>query len=84
MDTDTLQARLDHAPMPLKFGTSGRRGLVVHLSQLEVYINALAELEYLQSLPPSEGGIRRGEEFYFGYDLRPSSRFFVPAGGNEE
>src|SRR5437899_6593986 len=50
MDTDTLQARFDHAPVPLKFGTSGRRGLVIHLSQLEVYINALAELQYLQSL----------------------------------
>lgn len=75
---DTLRAQLDYEPVPLKFGTSGRRGLVNHLSQLEVYINALAELEYLQSLPASEGGIKRGDEFFFGYDLRPSSSMFVP------
>jgi phosphomannomutase len=51
---------------------------VVHLTQLEVYINALAELEYLQSLPGAKGGIVRGEEFYFAYDLRPSSTRYVP------
>ena len=69
----TLRATLDHDPVPLKFGTSGRRGLVADLTQLEVYITATAELEYLQSLPKSEGGIVRGEEFYFACDLRPSS-----------
>ncbi|MCX6880481.1 MAG: phosphomannomutase [Verrucomicrobia bacterium] len=85
MSADTLRAQLDHDPVPLKFGTSGRRGLLIHLTQLEVYINALAELEYLQSLPTSEGGIKRGDEFYFGYDLRPSSRFRIPElnGGGE-
>lgn len=71
--SSTLRASLDYEPVPLKFGTSGRRGLVVHLTQLEIYINASAELEYLQSLPPAEGGIRRGDEFYFAADLRPSS-----------
>jgi phosphomannomutase len=68
---------LDHDPVPLKFGTSGRRGLIVHLTQLEIYINALAELEYLLSLPAERGGILRGDEFFFGTDLRPSSRRFV-------
>jgi phosphomannomutase len=72
-----LGDELDHKPVPLQFGTSGRRGRLVHLTQLEVYLNARAELEYLQSLPAAEGGIRRGEEFYFAYDLRPSSREFV-------
>jgi phosphomannomutase len=61
----------------LTFGTSGRRGEVVPLTQLEIYINALAELEYLQSLPPEEGGIVRGDPFYFAYDLRPSSSHYV-------
>jgi phosphomannomutase len=61
----------------LGFGTSGRRGKVVDLTQLEVYLNALAELEYLQSLPLTEGGIRHGDPFYFAYDLRPSSSEFV-------
>jgi len=75
---DTLRSRLVYEPHELNFGTSGRRGEVVHLSQLEIYINALAEMEYLQSLPPSEGGIARGVDFYFAYDLRPSSTCFDP------
>jgi phosphomannomutase len=75
---DSLRAHLDYEPQPLKFGTSGRRGEVVHLTQLEIYIDVLAELEYLQSLPPANGGIDRGDAFYFAYDLRPSSTAFVP------
>jgi len=78
----TLRASLDYDPVPLKFGTSGRRGLVTDLTQLEVYITATAELEYLQSLPKSEGGIVRGEEFYFACDLRPSSGQIVSAPKN--
>ncbi len=79
----TLRASLDYDPVPLKFGTSGRRGLVADLTQLEVYITATAELEYLQSLPKSEGGIVRGEEFYFACDLRPSSSGIVTEKGKE-
>ena len=41
----SLREKLDYEPVPLKFGTSGRRGLVADLTQLEVYLNALAELE---------------------------------------
>jgi phosphomannomutase len=74
---DSLRSRLKYEPQVLGFGTSGRRGKVVDLTQLEIYLNALAELQYLQSLPLSEGGIRRGEDFYFAYDLRPSSSEFV-------
>jgi phosphomannomutase len=48
------------------------------LTQLEVYINVLAELEYLQSLPAEGGGVARGDEFSLAYDLRPSSTAFVP------
>jgi phosphomannomutase len=66
-----------HQPSELKFGTSGRRGLVTDLTQLEVYINARAEVEYLLSIPAADGGIRAGDEFYFAYDLRPSSTRFV-------
>ena len=73
-----LGAHLNYTPRDLGFGTSGRRGEVVHLTQLEIYINALAELEYLQSLPRAQGGIERGEEFYFAHDLRPSSTAFLP------
>ena len=78
VQTHTLRSSLNYEPRELEFGTSGRRGKVVDLTQLEVYINALAELEYLQSLGPAEGGIRRGQEFFFARDLRPSSDSFVP------
>ena len=77
----TLRSSLTYEPLELQFGTSGRRGKVVDLTQLEVYINALAELEYLLSLAPSGGGIIRGEEFFFARDLRPSSDSFVPEQG---
>jgi phosphomannomutase len=74
---DSLRSRLNYEPQELGFGTSGRRGKVVDLTQLEVYLNALAELEYLQSLPLNEGGIQKGDPFYFSSDLRPSSSEFV-------
>ena len=74
----SLREALAYEPQVLKFGTSGRRGDVVHLTQLEIYINALAELEYLQSQHPADGGIVRGDPFYYAFDLRPSSSRFVP------
>ncbi|MEQ1485218.1 hypothetical protein [Methyloglobulus sp.] len=73
----TLRECLTYDPKELQFGTSGRRGEVVHLTQLEVFINAVAELEFLQSLSKSDGGIVRGEEFYYARDLRPSSSAYV-------
>lgn len=72
-----LRDSLVYEPKELGFGTSGRRGLVVDLSQLEIYINVLGELRYLQSLPINQGGISPGDEFYFAQDLRPSSTSFV-------
>jgi phosphomannomutase len=84
-EQNTLQASLTYEPQELKFGTSGRRGKVVDLTQLEVYLNASAELEYLQSLGPGEGGIVRGDDFFFASDLRPSStRFVAEEGGRGE
>lgn len=59
----TLRESLTYEPQVLRFGTSGRRGEVIHLTQLEIYINSLAELEYLLSLPTEAGGIRAGDEF---------------------
>jgi phosphomannomutase len=75
---DTLASRLNYRPQELRFGTSGRRGLVADLTQLEIYTNVVGELEYLQSLSPESGGVTRGDDFYFAYDLRPSSTAFVP------
>jgi phosphomannomutase len=77
----SLRAALDHVPVPLKFGTSGRRGEVVHLTQLEIYLNARAELDYLLSLAADAGGIRAGQDFYLAHDLRPTSTRFVPEQG---
>src|SRR5271163_4779204 len=59
---DSLRSRLKYEPQVLGFGTSGRRGKVVDLTQLEIYLNALAELRYLQSLPLTAGGVRQGDE----------------------
>ncbi|RLL98487.1 hypothetical protein CFD26_103092 [Aspergillus turcosus] len=75
--SDALRFHLAYEPQPLKFGTSGRRGKVVDLTQLEIYTNVSAEIRYLQSLQLSEGGIRKGDDFYFAHDLRPSSTGYV-------
>jgi len=81
----SLASQLTYEPQELRFGTSGRRGEVVNLTQLEIYINALAELSYLQGLPEPTGGIVRGQEFYFASDLRPSSTsYVVEQGGRGE
>ncbi|MGZ8162936.1 MAG: hypothetical protein ACXWTT_08725 [Methylobacter sp.] len=74
---NSLRQCLAYEPRELQFGTSGRRGEVIHLTQLEVFINAVAELEFLQALPKAEGGIVRGEEFFYARDLRPSSSAYV-------
>ncbi len=78
---ETLRSRLNHHPRELQFGTSGRHGLVSDLTQLEIYINVLAELRYLQSLSAADGGIRAGGEFYLAHDLRPSSTRYEPQPG---
>lgn len=74
----SLISRLSYEPRELGFGTSGRRGRVRDLTQMEIYICALGEVEYLQSLPSAQGGITRGDDFFYASDLRPSSTQFVP------
>ena len=69
----TLRSVLLDQPSPLRFGTSGRRGRVRELTQLEIYVNVFGEIEYLVSQSPDQGGIARGSEFYVAQDLRPSS-----------
>lgn len=73
-----LRQHLNYEPQGLQFGTSGRRGQVIHLTQLEVFINAVAELEFLQSLDKADGGIVKGDTFFYARDLRPSSSAYVP------
>lgn len=81
----TLRERLAYKPVELKFGTSGRRGKVADLTQLEIWINVCAELEFLKTLPREQGGIQAGEDVFVASDLRPSSvRFAGEMGGRGE
>jgi len=60
---------LDYAPVPLAFGTSGLRGLVKHITDLEAYINAKATLSYLLGI----GDIVPHGTVVIAGDLRPST-----------
>ncbi len=81
----TLRERLAYEPVELRFGTSGRRGRVIDLTQLEIWINVRAELEFLRTLPKAQGGIEAGEDVFLAADLRPSSvRFVEEQGGRGE
>ncbi|MCS7042559.1 MAG: hypothetical protein NZR01_07185 [Bryobacteraceae bacterium] len=81
----TLRENLAYQPVELQFGTSGRRGRVVDLTQLEIFINVLGELEWLKTVPKPEGGIQPGEDVFVASDLRPSSvRFVEEMGGRGE
>lgn len=80
----SLRSALSYEPQEMRFGTSGRRGEIRHLTQLEIYINSLAELRYLQTLRLEQGGSKPGEEVFFGCDLRPSSCSLDPDTGRGE
>src|SRR5215475_4884745 len=60
---------LDYLPVSLAFGTSGLRGLVKDITDLEAYINLKAALRYLFSI----GDIRASSTVVIGGDLRPST-----------
>jgi phosphomannomutase len=60
---------LDHAPVSLAFGTSGLRGLVKDITDLEAYINVKGALLYLLGC----GDIRAGDGVVLAGDLRPST-----------
>jgi phosphomannomutase len=55
--------------MPLSFGTSGLRGLVVDITDLEAYVNVKGALRYLLGT----GDIRAGGTVVLAGDLRPST-----------
>jgi phosphomannomutase len=65
---------LRHAPVPLAFGTSGLRGRVADLTDLEAYINVKGALRYLLQV----GGPSRGGVVVAG-DLRPSTERILRA-----
>jgi phosphomannomutase len=60
---------LNYTPVPLAFGTSGLRGLVKDITDVEAYINVKGALRYLLSI----GDIRAGSRVVIGGDLRPST-----------
>src|SRR5215510_967442 len=60
---------LNYTPVPLVFGTSGLRGLVKDLTDLEAYINVKAALRYLLSI----GDMATGSGVIIAGDLRPST-----------
>ncbi|MDO9020092.1 MAG: phosphomannomutase [Deltaproteobacteria bacterium] len=69
MSNVPLPSWLRHVPVPLSFGTSGLRGLVADLTDLEAYVNVKGALRYLLAvgdLPPGGGVVVAG-------DLRPST-----------
>ena len=60
---------VNYSPVPLAFGTSGLRGLVKDITELEAYINVKGALGYLLGC----GDIRGGGVVVIAGDLRPST-----------
>src|ERR671923_2312931 len=60
---------LNYAPVSLTFGTSGLRGLVKDITDLEAYINVKAALRYLLRI----GDIQASSTVVIAGDLRPST-----------
>ncbi len=62
---ETGKLFLKQEPVPLKFGTSGMRGLATDLTDLECYLNILGFLDYLKSISADRGRhqSRRGNFF---------------------
>ena len=58
-----------HHPRHLAFGTSGLRGLVADITDLEAYINTRGFLDYLFEIKD----VSKGEIIYVAGDLRPST-----------
>jgi len=64
-----LLQSLKYTPVELSFGTSGLRGLVTDMTDLECYINAAGFLRFLAEA----GEIKTGDEVYLAGDLRDST-----------
>ncbi|MGH7835666.1 MAG: hypothetical protein ACREQK_18630, partial [Candidatus Binatia bacterium] len=66
---------LNYTPVSLSFGTSGLRGLVKDITDVEAYINVKAALRYFLRI----GDIRAGSVVVIAGDLRPSTDRIVRA-----
>lgn len=69
----TLREKLGYRPMELAFGTSGLRGLVRDITNLEAYVGTRGFLAHL--LDSSQ--VRPGDTVYIAGDLRPSTDCLV-------
>ena len=65
----TLEQSLAYTPVELSFGTSGLRGLVTDMTDLECYINTAGFLRFLQE----QQNITEGSMVYVAGDLRDST-----------
>lgn len=65
----TLQQSLQYNPEELKFGTSGLRGLVTDMTDLECYINTTGFLKFLGK----SDNLKQGSTIYLAGDLRDST-----------
>lgn len=65
----TLKDSLSYEPTELGFGTSGLRGLVSEMTDLECYINISGYLDFLTH----HDGLQRAQTIYFAGDLREST-----------
>ncbi len=65
----TFVESLQYEPHELAFGTSGLRGLVVDMTDLECYINTVGFLRYLHE----EFALKRGSQVLLAGDLRDST-----------
>jgi phosphomannomutase len=64
-----LRETLAYEPVELNFGTSGLRGLVTDMTDLECYINVAGFLAFMAEAE----GLKAGETVYVGGDLRDST-----------
>ena len=65
----TFRQALLYEPVELEFGTSGLRGLVKDITDLEVWVAVTAFLRFLED----SGGATAGGTVYLAGDLRPST-----------
>ena len=74
----TAPSFLSYTPVALTFGTSGLRGLVTDITDLEAYVNVKGALRYLARI----GDVRADGSVVLAGDLRPSTDRIMRACGS--
>lgn len=65
----TIRDGITYTPVELSFGTSGLRGLITDMTDLECYINSVGFLCFLEK----DGQLKEGTTIYLAGDLRDST-----------